>query len=296
MMADDIDWTTTVGQAYVNQPEDVSKAIQRLRRDAADAGNLATTPQQKVTEKDDLIRIEPAQPKVIYVPQYNPETVYVEESEKDDGVSTGTAIAVGAIAFGAGLAVGSWLNRDYDYYGYYGPPGIYYHGWSGPGWIGVNRSYVDVDVNRNIYVNNNYRNINVNRNIVERKVVPYRGNLTRNASIRSQRVTNARVNRQLNRQPPNGDRLDLNRVPARAPLERNRVRNIGSGPSRTRGVDPSDRSRVDGLRDVPRPNAEARQRPGQVERQRPNSAPRQTQRQPQRQAPSRGGTGGRRRG
>ena len=206
MMAEDEDWTTTLGQAYLNQPDDISRSIQRLRGEAADAGNLFSTPQQEVVEKDDIITIEPAEPQRIYSPQYNSETVYVEEApdeyyeDDDDGISTGTAIAIGALAFGAGLLIGSWLNRDYDYYGYYGPPGVYYHGWNGGGWIGVNRGYADIDINRNIYINDNYRNVNVNRGVYNRNVTNYRSNLTRNATLREQRVTNARVDRQLKRQ------------------------------------------------------------------------------------------------
>jgi hypothetical protein len=45
MMADKIDWTTSVGQAYVNQSADVSAAVQRLRHLARRLGNLETTPE-----------------------------------------------------------------------------------------------------------------------------------------------------------------------------------------------------------------------------------------------------------
>ena len=174
MMADKPDWTAAVGQAYVNQSSDVMKSIQRLRTTAKNSGALVSTPQQKVEMEGDAVRIEPAQPQVIYVPQYNPEVVYV-----DQGPSTGTVVAATAIAFGAGLAIGAWLNRDYNWYG----PGPYYHGWAGGGWVGVNRNYVNV--NNNVYVNNNFNNINVNRNVVNRNITNYRSDI-------NNRVTNNR--------------------------------------------------------------------------------------------------------
>jgi hypothetical protein len=183
MMVQKVDWTTTLGQAYVNQSTDVGKAIQRLRAEARSAGYLTTTSQQQVITEGQVIRIEPAQPQVIYVPQYNPEVVYV-----DRGPSTGAVVAASAISFGVGLAIGAWLNNDWDYYG----RGIYYHGWVGGGWIG--RSNTFVSVNRNIYVNNSYRNINVNRNVVRRNTTSYRTNLNRNATVRRERVNASRRN------------------------------------------------------------------------------------------------------
>ena len=328
-MTDDLDWTTTLGQAFITQPEDINSSIQRLRFQASDTGNLVTTPQMEVIEKDNIIRLEPAQPEVIYVPQYNSETVYVEQApvyEEDSGISTGEAIAIGALAFTAGLAIGSWLNRDYDYYGYYGPPGPYYHGWAGTGWIGVNRGYVDVDVNRNVYINDSYRNINVNRGVYNRNVANYRSNVSQRAVVRNQRATNARMNRQLGREPGRDvrDSRDLNN--GRRPnndlgpggLSRDR------GPERNRGQNGIDRGERNALRGDRNPGRSAapqrdigsgrqrsmgsndrnnlsrsgRSRTQAPDRSRPqtqrqNTAPRQ---QPQRSAPSRSGGGGRRRG
>jgi hypothetical protein len=177
MMVENQDRTIAIGQAYVTQPQDVSKSIQRLRGQAKDAGNLVTNKQQQVVTEGEAIKIVPAEPQVIYVPQYNPEVVYV-----DNGPSTGEVVAATAISFGVGLAIGAWLNNDYDYYG----RGIYYHGWNGGGWIGANRTFVNV--NRNVYINNSYRNINVNRNIVNRNISTYRTNLNRSATVRRERT------------------------------------------------------------------------------------------------------------
>ena len=177
LMVENQDRTIAIGQAYVSQPQDVSKSIQRLRGQAKDAGNLVTNKQQQVVTEGEAIKIVPAEPQVIYVPQYDPEVVYV-----DNGPSTGEVVAAAAISFGVGLAIGAWLNNDYDYYG----RGIYYHGWNGGGWIGANRTFVNV--NRNVYINNSYRNINVNRNIVNRNISNYRTNLNRSATVRRDRT------------------------------------------------------------------------------------------------------------
>ena len=252
MMVDKQEWTIAIGQAYVTQPLDVSKSIQRLRAEAKDAGSLVTTKQQQVITEGESIKIVPAQPQVIYVPEYNAETVYV-----DNGPSTGEKVAAAAISFGVGLAIGAWLNNDYDYYG----RGIYYHGWVGPGWIGVNRNYVNVNVNRNVYVNNNYRNVNVNRNIVNRNITNYRSTLNRNAVVRQQTIARNNVNRanidrnriersdlnrgDHNRRAENGAKNGVNRVD-RTP---NRVNTGNNRPNRDR-VQTASRNRSSAQRNV----------------------------------------------
>jgi hypothetical protein len=72
----DLSWTQELGDANYNQSADVMGAIQFMRHKAYDAGNLKTTPQQRVDEQDDQVDIQPADPNVVYVPQYNPAYVY----------------------------------------------------------------------------------------------------------------------------------------------------------------------------------------------------------------------------
>ena len=73
---DDINWTTDLGVAFVNQQQDVMDAVQRMRQQAEQAGKLSSTPQQTVsTDYDDgspYVSIVPAAPDVIYVPVYDP--------------------------------------------------------------------------------------------------------------------------------------------------------------------------------------------------------------------------------
>ena len=80
MMAVQKDWTTRLGQAFAADRSAVFGSIQRLRAQAQKAGNLKDTPQQEVETKttsagEQVIVIEPSNPQVVYVPQYNPTTV-----------------------------------------------------------------------------------------------------------------------------------------------------------------------------------------------------------------------------
>jgi hypothetical protein len=72
----DITWTTNLGNAFLNQQADVMDAVQRMRLKAQQAGKLSSTPQQTVTTTNDngqpAIVIQPANPQVIYLPNYDP--------------------------------------------------------------------------------------------------------------------------------------------------------------------------------------------------------------------------------
>ncbi len=186
MMADKLDWTTALGQAYVNQSTDVMASVQRLREEARSAGNLETTPQQQVVYSGDQIEIWPAQPEYIYVPVYDPEVVFFGR------VGFGPLIS-----FGPAFRIGIWLNHDFDWREHR----IYYHGWDrGPAWVTRARPYVRVT---NVYVNNNYRNVVVNRTVVNRTINyrslnRYRG-VHRNVNYDNIRARNAPPPRAVSR-------------------------------------------------------------------------------------------------
>ena len=169
MMDQKYDWTVSLGQAYINQQLDVLDAIQRLRASAEAAGNLKSTPQQQVDVDGNTITIVPAAPEVIYVPQYDPQVVYVESSPYP---------SYGFIDFGIGFVIGAWLNRDCDWHRHR----IYYHGWRGGGWIGRTRPHIPV--RNNVYINNNYTVININRRVIQHDTGRYREDLRRNVQIR----------------------------------------------------------------------------------------------------------------
>lgn len=170
MMDQKYDWTVSLGQAYVNQPQDVLDAIQRLRAQAEEAGNLVSTPQQEVVVEDEDIRIVPAEPEVIYVPQYDPLAVYVEP-----------APTYGFITFSVGFTIGAWLNRDCDWHHHR----VYYHGWRGGGWI--SRARPHISARRSVYINNTYNVINVNRRVVQHDTDRYRRDLRRDVEYRRER-------------------------------------------------------------------------------------------------------------
>jgi len=75
-LSKNLGWTSELGDAYYNQPNDVMKAVQEMRKKAKKAGNLTPTSQLNVQEGDGQIAITPIDPAVVYVPAFNPWIVY----------------------------------------------------------------------------------------------------------------------------------------------------------------------------------------------------------------------------
>src|SRR5260370_23934803 len=75
-MNQNLAWTSELGDAYANQQQEVSQAVQVMRERAKQAGNLNTTSQEKVSTKGKTIVIQPASSDMVYVPQYDPWLVY----------------------------------------------------------------------------------------------------------------------------------------------------------------------------------------------------------------------------
>jgi hypothetical protein len=150
MMCMKLDWTTELGEAFTADQAGVLDAVQRLRKQSVDVGNLKTSDQMKVEtetqEGKEVITVEPADPKVVYVPQYDPVAVYAPPPavipapttttttvvEEDKGFSTGAMVTTGLLAFGAGMLVNEVFDDDDDdydnYYPNYGGGGMYYGG------------------------------------------------------------------------------------------------------------------------------------------------------------------------
>jgi hypothetical protein len=80
MMCMKMDWTTQLGQAFTADQSAVLDAVQRLRKQAEDVGNLKSSPQLAVEtetqEGKEVVTVKPADPKVVYVPKYDPVAVY----------------------------------------------------------------------------------------------------------------------------------------------------------------------------------------------------------------------------
>jgi len=75
-MDKNLSWTSSLGDAYYNQQQDVMDAVQVMRRRAEEAGNLKNTPQQTVTTQGEDVEIQPTDPNTVYVPAYDPWLVY----------------------------------------------------------------------------------------------------------------------------------------------------------------------------------------------------------------------------
>jgi uncharacterized membrane protein YgcG len=75
-MDKNLSWTSSLGDAYYNQQQDVMDAVQVMRQKAQTSGNLKSTDQQTVEAQGSTIVIQPANPQVVYVPAYNPWVVY----------------------------------------------------------------------------------------------------------------------------------------------------------------------------------------------------------------------------
>jgi hypothetical protein len=146
-----LSWTSTLGDAYYNYPQAVLQAVQVMRQKAEQAGNLKTTPQQTIVQQGQTIIIQPANPQVIYVPEYNPTIVYGAPVAAPPGYS-GTDLALaGLLGFGAGIAVGALISSS--------------DGWGSSHW-GCNWNGGNVTYNHNVYVSNNnvYHHDNYNQN------------------------------------------------------------------------------------------------------------------------------------
>jgi len=139
-MSDKLDQTRKLGDAFLGQEAEVMATIQELRSKALAQGNLKSTSQQKVVVDNNNVTIEPASPDVIYVPVYDPVSVY-----------------------------GPWWYPDYPPFYWYYPPGYYYgtyigfgpgiyFGFSAFAWTWFDWPYhrIHVDLSRTRHFHRNY--------------------------------------------------------------------------------------------------------------------------------------------
>src|SRR5215469_4834869 len=145
-LANDIQRTTDLGNAFLAQQSDVMNAVQRMRKKAQDRGTLKSTEQQtvqtRVVEKQNVIVIEQANPQVVYVPSYDPVVVWGPPYYPYPPIyypPAGYYAAGLALSFGVGVMMGAFWSGGW--------------GW-GCGWGG----------NNNVYINNN-NNFNRNSNV-----------------------------------------------------------------------------------------------------------------------------------
>jgi uncharacterized membrane protein YgcG len=128
-MDKNLSWTSSLGDAYYNQQQDVMDAVQVMRQKAEQAGNLKTTQQQTVTTQGSTIVIQPAQPNVVYVPAYDPWVVYGPPIVAWPGWYPYPGIWFGGgpfLSFGVGFGIGffggfgwGWPHWGFDWHNHY---------------------------------------------------------------------------------------------------------------------------------------------------------------------------------
>ncbi|MGA9511777.1 MAG: DUF3300 domain-containing protein, partial [Candidatus Sulfotelmatobacter sp.] len=146
-LVNDIQWTASLGNAFLAQQDAVMDAVQRMRKKAQEKGNLKSTEQMKVetkvVESKQVIVVEQSNPQVVYVPSYDPVVVYGAPAYPYPPIyypPAGYYAAGMAISFGVGLAMGAAWGGGWGY---------------NCGWGGGNNN---ININRNnTFVNNSNR-------------------------------------------------------------------------------------------------------------------------------------------
>ena len=115
-----LSWTSELGEAYQNQPDDVMQAVQYMRHKAYDAGNLRSTPQERVYEQGPDVDIQPADPDVVYVPTYNPAYVYGYPVGLWPGFYPWWGVGFGGpfISFGIGFPIAPFFGFGWGWHGW----------------------------------------------------------------------------------------------------------------------------------------------------------------------------------
>jgi hypothetical protein len=208
-LADDVQWTTDLGNAFLAQQSDVMDAVQRMRKKAQGTGALASNEQQKVETKiietKEIIVVEPAKPEVIYVPVYSPTVVYgppvypyppVYYPPYTPGaafVTFGVGVMVGAAIWGGTCCGCGW--------GHHGSVNVNVH----------NNYNRNTNINRGANVNNNWQH-----NAQHRGGTPYGDRATANKYGGSARGdSNASRQQQARGGPSASDRMSGGRQPSR---------------------------------------------------------------------------------
>lgn len=211
-MADNIAWTRQLGSVFKADQKGVFESIQRLRQQGLKTGNLKSSPQQTVETKttksgEQAVVIEPANPQVVYVPQYDPQVVYTQPApttttvvvKDDDDDEAGAAVAGAVVGFAAGIAIGAAIDNAY----YYGP-----YGWHGGAYM-YNDAWDDwyddrEDAREDFYENREDARDDFSEN---------RENARENATERRESTTSQRTERQATAQENRTERAATRQTP-----------------------------------------------------------------------------------
>ena len=114
-----LQWTTDLGNAYYNQPQDVLQTVQVLRQRARAAGTLQNTPQEALSYNQGYIQLAPVNPQVVYVPAYNPWDVYGQPVTPDRNFSLLGSLASLAgsspVKYGLGIAMSAFNHTPFGW-------------------------------------------------------------------------------------------------------------------------------------------------------------------------------------
>ncbi|MEY8118904.1 DUF3300 domain-containing protein [Falsihalocynthiibacter sp. BN13B15] len=157
-MAEHVDWTDTIGTAMLAQSDDVMVAVQNRREVANASGVLVSGDEQTVevtkgASGEEAIVIQPTDPEIVYVPQYDSNVVYVQESN-----STNDVLTAGLIGFGSYLVLDAIFDNNDPWNDYWGCRNC--GGWGG-GPIYRNPN-IDIGVDGNVNIGNKIGNNNGN--------------------------------------------------------------------------------------------------------------------------------------
>ncbi len=114
-----LQWTTDLGNAYYNQPQDILQAVQVMRQRAQAAGNLQSTRQEAVSYDQGNIELAPVNPQVVYVPAYNPWAVYGQPVSPYPGFSLldalGSFFGSSPVSYGLGIAMTAFSHMSWGW-------------------------------------------------------------------------------------------------------------------------------------------------------------------------------------
>jgi Protein of unknown function (DUF3300) len=114
-----LQWTTDLGNAYYNQPQDVLQAVQVMRQRAQASGNLQSTPQETVSYDRGNIELAPVNPQEVYVPAYNPWGVYGQPVSPYPGFSLmdvlGSFFGSSPVSYGLGIAMTAFSHMSWGW-------------------------------------------------------------------------------------------------------------------------------------------------------------------------------------
>ena len=118
-MERNLPWTTDLGNAYYNQPQDVLQAVQVMRQRAQAAGNLQSTPQETVSYEQGDIELAPVNPQMVYVPSYDPWGVYGQPVSPYAGFSLigalGSLFGSSPVSYGMGIAMTAFSHMSWGW-------------------------------------------------------------------------------------------------------------------------------------------------------------------------------------